>query len=284
MPGKLVDAPWQGVSTLGRERVLENMRRVAEFGGRAPGDEPADVRAAFMDVLNRSQPYRFNYQLDPERPLLTFGDEPEFEARTLEHLMLLPELPDGWRYSQQEQRELTAGVEQGRALLGEVAPEALETLDLLIGELVFGKTEIRSGGSIGDAIGVIWLGPKDGWSAHRFAEALAHEMVHNVLFVEDMVRTIWACPTPQLEEEDGLIRSALLQRRRSYDKAYHSALVSLVVIQLADALGERAPRFEGLLAPTRVTIDEMLAKRQYLTENGRFVLGEMDELMRSLER
>lgn len=284
MPGKLVDAPWQGVSTLSRERVLENMARVVEFAGETTGDEPAEIRATFMRVLNQSLPYPFNYQVDPPQPLLTFGDEPEFKARTLEHLMLVPELPAGWQYSEQERPALDAGVAEGRALLGEVAPEMLETVDLLIGELVFGRADIRSGGSIGDSIGVIWLGPKGGWSAHRYAEALAHETVHNVLFLEDMVRTIFACPTPQLEEEDALIRSALLQRRRSYDKAYHSALVSLVVIQLADALGERAPRFDGLVAPTRTTIDEMLRKPQFLTDNGRVVLEEMDQLMRTLER
>lgn len=284
MASPIVDAPWHGVSTLGPERVLENMRSVLAFARRSPGDDATATRAEFLDVLNDVQPWKFSYQRSPAKPLVTFGDEPHFNERTLKHLMLLPELPPDWQHSAAEREEIVERLEEGRALLAEVAPSAIQTLDLLVGELVFGTAPLRSGGSIGDVIGVIWLGPKERWTAHRFAEALAHEAVHQILFLEDMTRSVFARSTDEMGEEEGLIRSALLQRRRSYDKAYHSALVSLVVIQLAEALGDRAPRFEALMAPTRVTIDEMRRKPQYLTDNGLFVLEEMDELMRSMER
>jgi hypothetical protein len=277
-----VDTPWSGVSTLTFDRVLDNMRLVVEHFGRPVSDDPATIRLAFFEEMNRVQPWRFNYQRDPAVPVITLGDEPWFEAETLRHLMLVDELPDGWRYQPHEYPQLRQGVEAGRAILREIAPETLAVLDLLIGELVFGKEPKKSGASIGDVIGVIWLGPKDSWTAQRYAEALAHELVHNILFLEDMTHSIFTQSVDDMSTGEGLITSAILQRPRSYDKAYHSALVSLVVVLLARALGESAPRFDGLIEPTRVTIDQMLAKPQYLTENGYRILEEMDRLWRAL--
>lgn len=184
----------------------------------------------------------------------------------------------GGQYDVEEQRVQREGVLAGRQVLAEVAPETLETLDLLIGELTFGKAPLKSGGSIGDVIGAIWLGPKEPWTAQRYAEALAHELVHQILFLEDMTHTIFAHSLDEMSEDAGLINSAILQRPRSFDKAYHSALVSLVVVQLARAMGVRGERFDGLMRPTRVTLDEMLEKPEYVTPNGQRVLGEIDAL------
>jgi hypothetical protein len=273
-----VGTPWSSVSTLAFDRVLENMRLVAQHSQASVADDPGSVRVAFFETTNEVLPWRFNYQREPATPLCSFGDEPDFPFDTLQHLMLLDELPAGWRYDPDERTAQVEGVQAGRQVLADITPETLATLDLMIGELIFGKAPLKSGGSIGDVIGAIWLGPKEPWSAQRYAEGLAHELVHQILFLEDMTHTIFAHSLDEMSEETGLISSAILQRPRSFDKAYHSALVSLVVIQLARAMGVAGERFDGLMAPTRTTIDEMLAKPQYMTDNGRRVLDEIDAL------
>lgn len=273
-----VDTPWSGVSALAFDRVLENMRLIVRYSRASVDDDPGSIRVAFFETINEVLPWRFNYQREPRTPLCSFGDEDGFRFDTLQHLMLLDELPAAWRYDAEGRRAQLEGIRAGRQVLADIAPETLDTLDLLIGELLFGKAPMKSGGSIGDVIGAIWLGPKEPWTPQRYAEALAHELVHQILFLEDMTHTIFAHSLDEMSEEAGLINSAILQRPRSFDKAYHSALVSLVVVQLARAMGVTGERFDGLMRPTRVTIDAMLAKPQYMTDNGRRVLDEIDAL------
>ncbi len=275
--------PFLGVPALRYERVLDNMALVANYGGAKHGSDPEAIRVSCFQTLNRVQPWQFNFAETPMKPIASFGDEEHFEAATLAHLMLRDELPEDWQYSERERKPLSAGVESGRELLREVAPETLATLDLLIGELVFGMTAQKSGGSISDIIGVIWLGPKEPWSSQRFAEALAHELVHHSLFLEDMTRGIFSQSVDEMDSERGLVRSALLQRPRGYDKSYHSALVSLVIIELASAVdGTGQQKYEGLIAPLRVTLEGLEQKDEFLTNNGARILVEMSNVLDSL--
>lgn len=268
-----------GVSAISPERVHDNARLVLEYGQPSTGES---LRTGLFEGLNALQPWKFAYRQAPAQPLLTFGDEPMFHPKTLAHLMLREDLPREWQYPVELRDRLRQGVERGRALLAEFAPGTLDGLDFLIGEVVFGRCPDMSGGSLSDVIGVIWLGPKEDWSDIRWAEALAHEYTHHALFLEDMTRCIFPRPVSEMDT-DGLVRSALLQRPRGYDKSWHSALVSLVLMQLADAHGGGHARYAHLLEPLSGTLHDLAVKEEFLTKNGKATLEEMRTGLKELE-
>jgi hypothetical protein len=267
-----------GVGAIGPDRVRANAELVAAYGG-VDESEAGSARAALFEALNRIQPWPFAWRREPAEPVLTFGDEPHFHPETLAHVMIVDELPEDWRYPPGERPPLAEGVARGRELLRDVAPGTLEGLDLLIGELLFGRRSLKSGGSMSSVVGVIWLGPKEPWSPARYAEALAHEYTHHALFLEDMTRGVFSRPVSEMDTA-GVVRSAILRRPRGYDKSFHSALVSLVIVQLGQRLGDDRSH---LLAPLATTLAELREKGEFLTDNGLAVLDEMEQLHAAVE-
>ncbi len=270
-----------GVTAISPERVRANAGLVAQYGGATPPADDRELRSALLETLNRLQPWQIAFVEEPMAPLVTFGAESHFHGDTLAAVMLEEELPEGWMYPEAERQPLRDGVGRGREILAEVAPGTLAGIDFLVGEIVFGRRTLKSGGSLSSIVGVIWLGPKEPWSDQRFAEALAHEYTHHALFLEDMTRGLFSQPVSEMDT-DGLVRSAILQRPRGYDKSFHSALVSMVMIELAQELGD-ASVHARLAPPLHVTVDELDAKAEFLTTNGRGVLGEMRDLLTDLD-
>jgi len=270
-----------GVDALSPERVQSNAELVVQYA-EGTADGQVRPRVALFENLNRLQPYAFRYAERPARPVLSFGDEADFRPETLSHLMLLDgPLPEGWQYTPAERVHHRDAIAEARAIVGKFAPGTVEGLDLLVGEIVFGQCPDKSGGSLSDVIGVIWLGPKTRWTSARYAETLAHEYTHHALFLEDMTRGIFSRTVPEMDSV-GLVHSALLQRPRGYDKSFHSALVSAVMMQLADRMDAPPSSYRGLVGALSRTLDELSERSSFLTDNGKEVLAQMRQLVTSM--
>ncbi|CAF0875553.1 unnamed protein product [Adineta steineri] len=97
------------------------------------------------------------------------------------------------------------------------------------------------GGTISSIIGVIWLDPsnKEKWTVEVMAEQIVHEFIHTSLFINELVHTSYS--NYDLLEV-ALVKSAIRQQLRNYDKSFHAAHVATGLVAFLAKAGytERA--------------------------------------------
>lgn len=158
------------------------------------------------------------------------------------------------------------------ALFEQRFPDTFSLFNILIRYVVFAGRVGYSGGTVSNRIGLIWLAPTCDWSVEQWLENLVHEFVHNALFLEDMVHGVLVAGGDRLEAPDALAMSAIRQEKRGYDKSYHSAFVSLAIIELYEGL-DRFDLGEPFLSPLIVCLGDVVQLRQFATPNGQDLLA-----------
>jgi len=117
----------------------------------------------------------------------------------------------------------------------------------------------------------VWLNPRPAWSDLDWLENLVHEYIHQSLFIDDMCHGLFEVDGEVLARKEALVRSALLEVPRPYDRAFHSCFVSFGLMQLDLRVG--APeRIVAHVEPLQTTLLQLFAKSHYLTPHGRHVL------------
>jgi len=162
-------------------------------------------------------------------------------------------------------------------------------LHSVIGTIAIQSIPERDGGSISNGIGLIWLSPLKEWDSKYYGEMLVHELVHNCVFLEDMVRGIMP-NTELLGMEDALSISAIRQTRRPYDKSFHSACVVSGIMYYYTQIGESEkatqflPSLRNTLEDLRKSYDRLAEQNQYvLSQNGYEILNEIYSFSKELE-
>jgi HEXXH motif-containing protein len=259
---------------LSRDAVTRNARAVASFAGTAAagGD-----RACFLSALNTLQRFRLPIDLSHDEIVVSFGDE--IDVALLSHLMAVEAPPRDRRFTGQEQAGIRQNVSDALALIRRVDPDSWSSLHVVVGALLCARREHFDGGSISSLIGAIWLALEATRPVIDFAEIIVHEYVHQCLFLDDMVNGIFIGGETDLGVDEGLVTSAILRRKRGYDKAFHSAFVAAVLAIFYAACG-RADRAAQFLGPVHVTLGELEEKATFLTDHGRDVLGQLAALVR----
>ncbi|MCS5698194.1 HEXXH motif-containing putative peptide modification protein [Cyanobium sp. FGCU-52] len=220
-------------------RVLSNAREVALFGDQ--GDAP-NARTGFMRAINVIQPAErhFQYHEHHAEVYLDFGSNSTDFTSTLASMMGEDNLPVGWQYQSDERDAVRSLTLDAFKLFRLLYPDTFTVFTTIIGAFLFGKKEHAFGASVSDIVGAIWMGPNVKWSIAQYTEAIIHEFVHQVLFLEEMVNTIFAEGVPRMSEDDALVTSSILRIPRSYDKSYHSAFVAYVLSEFSQAIGNSA--------------------------------------------
>ncbi len=150
-------------------------------------------------------------------------------------------------------------------------------MQLIVAGFIFARSPEMEGGSTSVLMGPIWLGPSPAWSPATYVENMIHEYVHQCLFLDEMVNTIFTeFSVPRMSTADALVTSTILKRRRPYDKAYHSAFVAHLLAQYYIGQGDTS-KARDYLRSTRRTVDELLERRQYASPNGEALLEELSE-------
>jgi hypothetical protein len=90
-----------------------------------------------------------------------------------------------------------------------------------------------------------------------------------------MVNTLFTRDVPVMAMEDGLATSAILKRKRGFDKSFHSAFVATVLAQFYTELEMYSDANALLSSSTLITFEELKSKRQFLTIHGKKVLDEI---------
>lgn len=153
-------------------------------------------------------------------------------------------------------------------------PTTFDSIEILIKHLLFAKRNGYDGGSVSSSIGLIWLSPTDEWTIERWAENIYHEFIHNALFLEDFVNTIFPYGSLEMEKPDGLATSAIRQTKRGYDKSYHSAFVSYGLILFHLHLGN-TEKAKSMILPLLHCLDDLSLNHKYISNNAVFHLNKL---------
>lgn len=155
-------------------------------------------------------------------------------------------------------------------------PIDYKLFDELIRWVIYVYRDEYSGGSVSNCIGWIWFNPEGSWSEADYLENLVHEYTHNVLFLEEMVHTLFAFPADIMAEPDNRVVSAIRRVPRFFDQAYHAAAVALVLAELYNHFKEKS-KASNFIVGLLPSLDALKEKRHLMTENGYRILLEMIE-------
>ena len=146
--------------------------------------------------------------------------------------------------------------------LKELSPDLHEVFELAINVIFFMRSDQASGGSTSGMSGVIWVNPKTHWCINNRVEFLVHELTHNLLFIEELIRGLYSYEN--MYKEENWTRSAVLNKFRPLDKSYHSAVVGTELLLFRHELSIvpeeycAHPPTEQLLAQTLSSIQSCL--------------------------
>ncbi|REH88675.1 hypothetical protein DOS83_13985 [Staphylococcus felis] len=127
-------------------------------------------------------------------------------------------------------------------------------------------------------MGLIWLNPQKDWSIIQYAESVYHEFIHQSIFLDDMVNSMFpdanACAT-----EDALVTSTVLKIKRPLDRSYHAAGVSIGIMHLYYLFND-INNSTLYMKDLQVTLNEINERTKYLGEQGIYTLDIMNSFVK----
>jgi hypothetical protein len=237
-----------------------------------------ELRVQYLAALCHLQPWTA-IQWTPDRPVVTFNNSRAI-ADFIRREAWSPTDTDYDRhlFSPDEQVRLVRLVEQAFTLVSGVSHDLRGLIDLTIGELLLARKQGHGGGTISSAVGLIWLNPGLKWSRWTMAENIVHEWIHNMLFLADMVDPVFSANYLELGQESSQVISAILHRRRPFDRSYHSAAVAAGLVFFRDIAGD-THNADRLIEPALTTVKELKDRRDLLTQSGIDLLEEIEALL-----
>jgi hypothetical protein len=238
---------------------------------------PAARFDGYRQALLRLKGRPFLFGGEAPHLMLRFDVEDPVARENLDLLFDERRPPDGVDTScTREAEKITSRVREAEGLLEAYSASAAAVLRLLIGSILFARFDADDvlGSSHGALLGTIWINPQDGWEGADYAEMILHEGVHQSLFLDEMVNTLFVRPPREMEDESSLVLSPSLGRPRAYDLAFHSSVVVTALADLYSALAlPRPPRVEANLARLPVSIAGLRRHDDLLTAHGKGLLG-----------
>ena len=205
---------------------------------------------------------------------LTFpGDDPR-PARLVAVLTADPELSSVWPLGPRNVKPIMSYIEQSLRLLATACPHLASGLAALLAEIVVAGKRATGACSSSAAVGAVFLSPRAAWPPSKYVEILVHEFVHQALFLDECVNGMFA-PAADFDAPDSLVVSAIRKVPRGYDKSFHAACVAYVQRRLYHRLRIADPKPPGNLGET---LQGLHSRRRLLSDNGRAVLGELQDL------
>ena len=142
-----------------------------------------------------------------------------------------------------------------------------ELIELTIGEIFLAQEDGSEGGTMSSAVGLIWLNPRKEWDPRKTGENIVHEWIHNMLFLADMVNPLFAVDYVGLSADSAHATSAILHRKRPFDRCYHSAAVAAGLVFYHSISGDQQ-KADALIEPTMTTVRELQDKPELMTPSG----------------
>lgn len=226
----------------------------------------SQLRAQYLSALSHLQSWT-TIQWNPDSIAITF-DNPGAIADFIRREAWGTERPVRDRLFPSHRRaELYDLVSKGLEFISEVSHDLRQLIELTIGEIFLAQERGSEGGTMSSAVGLIWLNPRIEWGARGTGENIVHEWIHNMLFLADMVSPLFAVDYIGLSAESAHVTSAILHRRRPFDRCYHSAAVAAGLVFLHTISGD-IQKADALIGPTMRTVRELQDKPELMTQSG----------------
>lgn len=113
--------------------------------------------------------------------------------------------------------------------LTDAFPEHRALFDVAFSDLFFGYSDEAEGGTTSDALGVLWLNPKESWTQRDFQEFYIHELTHTLIFLDEWRFGLYH-DIASLADPSSWTLSAIRTTRRPLDKTLHSIIVATEVL------------------------------------------------------
>ncbi|TPW28212.1 hypothetical protein FJU08_17675 [Martelella alba] len=239
-------------------------------------------RARFFAFLNKALKVPVPHDLAHDRPLLIARPGNPDEEKLLRTLMgkgstadVATVLFDADEAALSEDR-----INEALDRIATLYPETYRGITAVVGAFVFARVKGYGGGTSSDAIGVIWCGMQNpAADVDDYVELILHEYMHQCLFIDDLCHRIFRYSMKVLEDYPA--RSAILNRERPLDKAYHSAFVAYILMRHRRHTSGRPLEY---MDTTRNCLLSTRAQAAGLTAHGRARLGELEAGFAQLEQ
>ncbi len=233
------------------DTVVRNMRALAVSAG-APSDAP--LRRRYHWALNTLQDEVQYPYLDAGA---VFETDPDIPAARLVLRHIGPEAGAARAYDVSFMARVTTRTDQALRLFRALDATAARITDLLVGCYVFASSPDSTGGTSGEALGVVWMSPPLAWDVGDYVDTLWHDALHQSLYLDDLL--------------DGYFTAA---GHRTYLRAFHAAAVAAGRLETYQRVGA-ARRLRRLRPVLDHLLDRLGDGSGQLTPRGRQVLEEM---------
>ena len=268
------------IPTLNSEKIIANCQGVARYA-----DNEGSLRAKVGEGLKFLE--ETPLEIAPNFPALTFGRKEWIEFLVTRGVIPIDQAEQARAISRSQIRKFRSKIAAMREYLAAKSTSALALIDLIIAEIAVFQVARPEAGSHSAAIGLIWLNPSDNWSVEYLAELVFHELLHNILFLEDMTRGLMQ-DVELLEREDTRAYSAVRKTMRYFDSSFHAAFVAAGMSWYHHRLAvagdtTQTEKMDDLLLHGRIAVADLqkvatrqeAAGRPILTSNGSELLAGM---------
>lgn len=169
-------------------------------------------------------------------------------------------------------------ISEGLDAISNASHDLRTLIELTIGEIFLAREGEFGGGSVSSAVGLIWLNPSEEWSPQKTGEYIVHEWIHNMLFLADMVSPLFAVDYVGLSRESSYVTSAILKRKRPFDRCYHSAAVA-AGLAFYRTISGKANKADSLINPAIRTVRELQGKSELMTRSGADLIQDVGQFL-----
>ena len=205
-----------------------------------PDCNVTNLRSDYFKCLNKVQKNQFQYHSDSSFPTIIF------DVENLEFIPIFnyasPNISIEESYIPKEERYLILDkMNLAYQKLTEYKSSLNEVISQLVGSYLIARYKGFGGASFSDTLGFVWLSPPKFWTEVDFAESILHESVHQGLYLCEMVKGMFNLTFPEMQAEETWAISAVRKTKRPYSLAFHSACVSISIIEFYGS----SPQFVG---------------------------------------
>lgn len=266
-------------SYLNSDHIISNMDKLIKVY-KSESAHHNNRKSLFFEVINSIQ--NSNIPFEKDNVIIDFYNEDLLNHLITDGMMDTNDTIDNNHiFSNEDQTIIKNNINKAFQLIEILQPELHTLMQQLIGTIVCFRKKGFGGGSVSSLIGTIWLNPMAKWNVVDYAEALYHEFIHNSLFLDDMINSIFP-DTKIITTDEALVTSTILKRKRPLDRSFHSAAVAIGLMHYYHLLSDYN-KIVTFIEPLQKTIQEMNDKQKYLGEQGKNILSEMNNFIKNLD-
>jgi len=232
--------------TFGKDTVVKNIARivVTRFGQRKL-KSLSDFEPLMKDFLSAHQP---NCPVNFEGNLISAGKREgflngSFKVSRIDDLF--QESIIGSMYTSSEIKSYADKIYKALDKIKDLDSEIASIFKVYVNEIAIQKSGYTKdgkrslGGTSSKSIGKIWFAPRHSFSLSDYIELVAHELTHNLIFVDEL--NYGHFEYNNMGEEEYFAKSAILNKNRPMDKVFHSIVVAAEILQWRENLLANLP-------------------------------------------